>query len=231
MNDPSVNYEVLTPVHFIRRTVEVYPGKLAVVDGERRFTYAQFYERVNRLASALKRIGIGRGDKVAFICPNISPILEAHFAVPMIGAALVTVNIRLSTQEVAYILHHSDAKACFVNNEFAGLVTPSLAELPQIRTFVNICDQSPDRPLDGPDYETFLRSGSPDAVPIEVADEREVITINYTSGTTGRPKGVMYHHRGAYLNALGDCLKVGLRYDSVYLWTLPMFHCNGWCFP
>jgi fatty-acyl-CoA synthase len=231
MNYPSVNYEVLTPVNFIRRSVEVYPDKVAVVDGERRFTYAQFYQRVNRLASALKQIGIGRGDKVAFICPNTSPILEAHFAVPMIGAALVTVNIRLSPQEVAYILHHSDAKACFVDNEFAALVRPNLAELPRITHFVNICGQGDDRPLEGPDYETFLQSGRPEALPIEVTDERDVITINYTSGTTGKPKGVMYHHRGAYLNALGDCMEVGLRYDSVYLWTLPMFHCNGWCFP
>jgi len=231
MSYPSVNYEVLTPVNFIRRSVEVYPHKLAIVDGERRFTYRQFYERVNRLASGLKKIGIGPGDKVAFICPNTSPMLEAHFAVPMIGAALVSVNIRLSTQEVAYILDHSDAKACFVDNEFAALVQPSLAELTGIKTFVNICDQSPAMPLEGPDYESFLQSGSPEALPIEVPDERGVITINYTSGTTGKPKGVMYHHRGAYLNALGDCLEVGLRYDSVYLWTLPMFHCNGWCFP
>jgi len=231
MTYPSVNYEVLTPVNFIRRSVEVYPEKTAIVHGAIRFTYAQFNERVNRLASALKKIGIGKGDKVAFICPNTPPMLEAHFAVPMIGAALVTVNIRLSSQEVGYILNHSDSKACFVDNEFAGLVTPMLGELTGIRTFVNICDQSPDKPLDGLDYETFLTTGSIDDLPIEVQDEREVISINYTSGTTGKPKGVMYHHRGAYLNGLGDCLEIGLRYDSVYLWTLPMFHCNGWCFP
>jgi fatty-acyl-CoA synthase len=231
MSYPSVNYEVLTPVHFIGRSVEVYPEKTAVIHGDRRFTYRQFDERVKRLAGALKRIGISRGDKVAFICPNIPPMLEAHFAVPMIGAALVTVNIRLSPQEVAYILHHSDAKACFVDNEFASLVLPNIAELPGIKTFVNICDQSDALPLDGPEYEALLGSGGTEEIPIEVTDERDVVTINYTSGTTGKPKGVMYHHRGAYLNVLGDCLEVGLRHDSVYLWTLPMFHCNGWCFP
>jgi fatty-acyl-CoA synthase len=231
MSNPSVNYELLTPVNFIKRSVEVYPDKLAVVNGDQRYTYREFNARVNQLASALKKIGVQRGDKVAFISPNIPPMLEAHFAVPMIGAALVSVNIRLSSQEVAYILNHSDTSVCFVDNEFAGLVQPVLDQLPGIKTFVNICDASDDCPLDGADYETFLNTGSTDDVPVAVQDERDVATINYTSGTTGQPKGVMYHHRGAYLNGLGDCLEMGLKNDSVYLWTLPMFHCNGWCFP
>jgi fatty-acyl-CoA synthase len=231
MSYPSVNYEVLTPVNFIKRSVDVYPEKIAVVNGSRRFTYTQFYQRVNQLASALKGIGVKRGDKVAFISPNIPPMLEAHFAVPMIGAALVSVNIRLSAQEVAYILNHSDSTVCFVDNEFAGLVLPVIDQIACVTTYINICDAGHACPLDGMDYESFLETGSTEAIPIDVEDERSVATINYTSGTTGKPKGVMYHHRGAYLNSVGDCLEMGLRSDSVYLWTLPMFHCNGWCFP
>ncbi len=227
----SVNYELQTPVNFIKRSVEVYPEKIAVVHGEQRYTYRQFYQRVNQLASALKKIGITRGSKVAFISPNIPPLLEAHFAVPMIGAALVSVNIRLSAQEVAYILNHSDSSICFVDNEFADLVLPIMNELTSVKRFVNICDASDECPLDGMEYERFLATGDIAPLPIEVEDEREVATINYTSGTTGKPKGVMYHHRGAYLNSLGDCLETGMNSESVYLWTLPMFHCNGWCFP
>ena len=231
MQYPSVNYEMLTPVNFIRRSAEVYPDRVAVVHGEKRYTYAQFYGRVNRLANALKSIGVKRGDKVAFISPNIPPMLEAHFAVPLIGAALVSVNIRLSPQEVAYILNHSDTSVCFVDNEFAGLVQPVLDEINSVTTYVNICDVHSQCPLAGTDYESFLETGSAAGVPMDIGDERDVATINYTSGTTGKPKGVMYHHRGAYLNSLGDCLEMGLKSDSVYLWTLPMFHCNGWCFP
>ncbi|MCG8336990.1 MAG: long-chain-fatty-acid--CoA ligase [Proteobacteria bacterium] len=227
----SVNYEVLTPVNFLRRSVEVYPEKLAIVNGKERFTYRQFNQRVNQLASALENIGVQPGDKVAFICPNIPPMLEAHFAVPMIGAVLVSVNIRLSADEVKYILNHSDTTVCFVDNEFAGLVKPVINDVPKLKKVINICDFSDECPLDGPEYESFLETGSPEDRPIAVKDERDVISINYTSGTTGKPKGVMYHHRGAYLNGLGDCLELGLKSDSTYLWTLPMFHCNGWCFP
>jgi len=149
----------------------------------------------------------------------------------MIGAVLVTVNIRLSAPEVSYILNHSDTRICFVDNEFAGTILNNLEELTGVRAFVNICDASSDCPLRGTDYESFLMTGSPEAMTIDVDDERSVCSINYTSGTTGKPKGVMYHHRGAYLNGLGDCLETGLNSASVYLWTLPMFHCNGWCFP
>ena len=227
----SVNYDILTPVSFISRSASVYPNKTAVIHGDARYTYREFYARVNRLASALMKAGIKPGDKVAFICPNTPPMLEAHFAVPMIGAALVSVNIRLSTGEIAYIVNHSDAKFLFVDNEFAGLVKPILSELTQVERMINICDISDEMPLDGMDYEAFLATGSEEPVPCAVSDERDVATINYTSGTTGKPKGVMYHHRGAYLNSVGDGLEVGMDSESVYLWTLPMFHCNGWCFP
>ena len=230
MSDATVNYDVLSPVKFLVRSAMVFPVKEAVIYGDQRRTYKEFYERVNRLASALKKRGIGKGDKVAFICPNTPPMLEAHYAVPMIGAALVSINIRLSAGEIAYIINHSDSKAVFVDNEFAGLVSKNLAELTKVKTVVNICDISPDTPLDGTDYESFLAEGSPDPVFIDVDDERQVATINYTSGTTGLPKGVMYHHRGAWLNAIGEQLEFGTNSKSVYLWTLPMFHCNGWCF-
>jgi len=230
MTYPSVNYEVQTPINFLERSVLVYPEKTAVIYNDRRYSYQEFYDRVNRLASALKKAGIGKGDKVAFFCPNTPPMLEAHYAVPLIGAALVSINIRLSAGEVGYILDHSDSKMVFVDNEFAGVVEPSMDDLKKVEAYVNICDESPDRPLTGMEYEEFLQTGEPSPVESEIDDERDVITINYTSGTTGRPKGVMYHHRGAYLTALDDALETLMSYDSVYLWTLPMFHCNGWCF-
>jgi fatty-acyl-CoA synthase len=230
MTELKVNFDVLSPVKFLVRTVDVYPDKVAVVYGDERYTYRQFYERVNRLASALISRGVGKGDKVAFICPNTPPMLEAHYAVPMIGAALVSINIRLSAHEVNYIIDHSDAKAVFADNEFAHLVNARPGALPKVETLVNICDVSAEKPLDGPSYPDFLATGSPEPVTIDVDDEYQVATINYTSGTTGMPKGVMYHHRGAYLNAIGEMLECNFIHDSVYLWTLPMFHCNGWCF-
>ena len=230
MENMNVFFDVLTPVHFIRRSALVYPDKTAVVYNDTRYTYKEFYERVTRLADALRQIGIGKGDKVAFICPNTPPMLEAHYAVPMIGAVLVSVNIRLASAEIGYILNHSDSKVVFVDNEFAGVVKPIVGELSQVKKIVNICDISADRPLDGPEYEEFLATGSNDEIVPVVDDEYQNITINYTSGTTGLPKGVMYHHRGAYLNAIGEMLETGFNSTSAYLWTLPMFHCNGWCF-
>ncbi|MEW6274457.1 MAG: acyl--CoA ligase family protein [Bacillota bacterium] len=226
----NVYYEPLTPLSFLNRSAFVFREKTAVVHGEKRYSYTQFFERVNRLASALKKAGIAKGDKVAFISPNFPPLLEAHYGVPLAGAALVAINIRLSSREIAYILNHSEAKALFVDNEFAHLITPIRDEIPGVKTFVNICDVSADRPLDGLEYEEFLAAGAPEPLPSPVEDEMEIITINYTSGTTGLPKGVMYHHRGAYLNALGEALEHKMDSSSVYLWTLPMFHCNGWCF-
>jgi fatty-acyl-CoA synthase len=231
MSTNGVNYEILTPVNFLRRSAFVYGHKEAVVYGDNRYTYSEFQSRVYRLANALLNVGIGKDDKVAFICPNIPPMLEAHFAVPMIGAVLVSVNIRLSPREVAYIVNHSDSKALFVDNEFASLVSSTIDDLPNVKTFVNICDISQERPLAGFEYEEFLAGASDAEVACAVDDERSVATLNYTSGTTGLPKGVMYHHRGGYLNAVGEALEHGMNSTSVYLWTLPMFHCNGWCFP
>jgi len=228
MEHQHVFSDPLSPIPFISRSAAVFGKKTAIIYGETKYSYTEFYARVNRLASALRKIGIGKDDKVAFICPNIPPMLEAHFGVPMIGAALVPINIRLSAGEVSYIVDHSDAKAVFCDNQLAGLLNPS--ELPKVKTYVNICDINDEKPLVGMDYEEFLESGSPDPVEPAIDDEFQVLAINYTSGTTGRPKGVMYHHRGAYLNSLGEQLEFHTTPHSRYLWTLPMFHCNGWCF-
>ena len=230
MSVQSVNRHLLSPVNFLYRSAMVFPEKTAVVNGETRYTYKEMQERVFRLANALLAKGIGKGDKVAFVCPNIAPMLEAHYAVPMIGAALVSINIRLSPGEIEYIINHSDAKALFVDNEFSHTVLPVLDKLENVQLVVNVCDVSDDKPLNGTDYETFLAQSTDAPVDLAIDDEYDVATINYTSGTTGRPKGVMYHHRGAYLNAIGEQLEFNTDWRSVYLWTLPMFHCNGWCF-
>ena len=227
----SVNYDILTPVRFLERSAVAYADNIAVVHGKTRRTYAEFYDRVRSLAAALAAAGIQKGDKVAIISPNIPPMLEAHFAVPMIGATLVCVNIRLSPKEVGYIINHSESVMVFVDNEFADRLEPVKEELPHLRQIINICDATSDMPLPGTDYESFLATGTGKPAPFLIEDEREVATINYTSGTTGFPKGVMYHHRGAFLNAIGELIEFGLTAASNYLWTLPMFHCNGWCFP
>jgi len=230
MQKSSANYDILTPVRFLTRSAAVYPDKTAVINGDKRYTYSQFLDRVYRLANGLKARGIGKGDSVAFLCPNINPMLEAHYGVPMIGAALVSINTRLSPGEIAYIINHSDAKAVFVDSQLAESILPVLNELDKVEFLVNICDADNEMPLDGPDYESFLEKAAADPVTIEVDDEYQPIAINYTSGTTGRPKGVVYHHRGAYLNAMGEIQEAGMDNSSAYLWTLPMFHCNGWCF-
>lgn len=226
----QVFYEPLSPLSFLFRSAYVFREKIAVVHGDKRYSYSEFAARVNRLASALKKAGIAKGDKVAFLCPNLPPMLEAFYGVPLTGATLVPINIRLSSAEISYILNHSEVKALFVDNEFASVITAIKDEIPGVRTFVNICDVSADRPLNGPEYDEFLLGGDPEPLTSPVEDEMEMITLNYTSGTTGLPKGVMYHHRGAYLNALGEAIEHKMDSSSVYLWTLPMFHCSGWCF-
>jgi fatty-acyl-CoA synthase len=213
-----------TPLSFLRRSAFVYPDKTAVVHGDRRISYRQFEERVHRLANRLLTEGLGRGDRVAFLSPNTPAMLEAHFAVPAAGGILVAINTRLNAEEVGYILSHSGARWLFVDTEFEPLLATLDASAARV---VPIADTG--RP--GDPYEEFLAGGTTDAVPAWLEDEEEMISINYTSGTTGRPKGVMYTYRGAYLNAIGQVVEAGLNSDSVYLWTLPMFHCNGWCFP
>jgi acyl-CoA synthetase (AMP-forming)/AMP-acid ligase II len=213
----------LTPVSFLRRSAYVFPDRTAVVHGERRYTYAQFEERVNRLASGLRALGLRHLDRVAAILPNTPAMLDVHFGVPAAGLVIVPINTRLNSDEIGYILTHSGARALFVDHELAGLVKPlDLGNTTVIRV--------DDTGAAGDPYEDFLAAQSPHPVEPWLEDEYETISINYTSGTTGRAKGVMVHHRGAYLNAIGEVIETGMTFESTYLWTLPMFHCNGWCF-
>jgi fatty-acyl-CoA synthase len=206
------------PVDFLNRAAYIYPEKVAIVDGDRRFRYREFAERSWRLANALRSAGLAKGDRVAALLFNSSAMLEAHFGVPAAGGILVAVNNRLASAEIGYILAHSGARYLLVDAALEALTAPlELAGLTVIRC--------PDQ------YEGFLAAASP-AMPVSwLEHEEETISINYTSGTTGRPKGVQYTYRGAYLNALSEVIVAGLGPESVYLWTLPMFHCNGWCFP
>ena len=222
---------LLTPIRFLERSTAVFRDKIAVVHGQLQYTYAEFGGRVNQLAAALRSGGVKRGDRVAFLCPNIPPLLEAHFAVPLAGGALVAINVRLSPNEVAYIINHSGAKFLFVDSELAPSIDPVRDQLETVETIVYINDVMGGSQRDGMDYETFIKEQKSDPLPWLIEDEEEMISINYTSGTTGKPKGVMYSHRGAYLNALGEVIETTLVTESVYMWTLPMFHCNGWCFP
>ncbi len=213
----------LDPVSFLRRSAAIHADRVAVVHGDLRRTYGELEARVNRLASALRGRGLQRRDRVAVLAPNAPALLEAHFGVPAAGGVLVAINTRLGGPEVRAILEHSGARTLLVDAELADLA----ADVPAGLDVVRIDDSAaPDDP-----YEQLLAEGDPAAPPRVLADEQEPLSINYTSGTTGAPKGVVYTHRGAYLNALGEIIEAQLGREPVYLWTLPMFHCNGWCFP
>ena len=225
------NFTALTPLGFLARAAVVYPDKLAVIDVARRFTYREFYERCRRFADALRRRGIRPGDTVAVLAPNVPALLEAHYGVPMAGAVLNALNYRLDARSIAFILQHGAAKLLIADHEFAFLARDAFAELETPIPVVEIADGSGETTLGGIEYEAFLAEGDPDMPWSGPADEWAPIALNYTSGTTGNPKGVVYHHRGAYLNALGNAITFGIDRHSVYLWTLPMFHCNGWTYP
>lgn len=213
--DQLPNRAELTPVSFLERAAGVYAERIAVVDGDREFTYLDFYWRARRLARALRRASLGEGERVAFLAFNSEPLLLAHYGVAMAGGALVAVNTRLGPSEVQYILRHSGAKLLFASREL-------LSNVPESARPWTIELES--------DFDSFISQGAQDTT-CQLEDERSAISINYTSGTTGSPKGVVYHHRGAYLNALSMAIDHQLTADSTYLWTLPMFHCNGWCYP
>ena len=213
----------LNPVDFLRRAAYIYPGKTAVVDGEHRYSYGQLAERSWRLANALRSAGLRKGDRVATLLFNSSPMLEAHFGIPAAGGILVAINNRLAGPEVGHILAHSGARFLLVDGELEPLVASlALSDVMVIR-----CDLADT----ASEYERFLAGASAEMPESWLEDEEETISINYTSGTTGEPKGVQYTYRGAYLNALSEVIVAGMSPESVYLWTLPMFHCNGWCFP
>jgi fatty-acyl-CoA synthase len=229
----AANYVPLSPLTFLARSAAVFPDRLAVVHGSRRYNWAETYARCRRLASALRRRGVGKNDTVAVMAPNTPEAFEAHFGVPMAGAVLNALNIRLDAETIAFILGHGEAKVLITDREFAPVIEKALALLPKKPLVIDIDDAlAPAGKLLGEtDYERFLASGDPDFAWENPADEWDAIALNYTSGTTGNPKGVVYHHRGAYLNALGNVLAWGMAPHPIYLWTLPMFHCNGWCFP
>ena len=229
----AANHAPLTPLTFLERAAYVYPDKLSVVHGEERYTWKQTYARARRLASALARRGIGRNDTVAVMAPNTPPMYEAHFGVPMCGAVLNTMNTRLDAETVAFQLHHGGARVLLVDREFSPVVGKALALLEEKPVVIDIDDPTfQDGALLGEtNYEAFLAEGDPDFAWLYPEDEWDAIALNYTSGTTGDPKGVVYHHRGAHLNAVSNILNWAMPHHAVYLWTLPMFHCNGWCFP
>ncbi len=231
----EANFAAITPLSFIERTADVYPQRLAVVHGALRRNWAEVYRRCRQLASALAQHGIRRGDTVAVMLPNTPPMVEAHFGVPMCGAVLNALNTRLDPETIAFMLDHGEAKIVLVDVEFAPVMQQALAlrkgTTPLLVVDVEDAVFGPGAPIGSMVYEDLLAQGDPDYAWELPVDEWDAIALNYTSGTTGNPKGVVYHHRGAALNALSNILEWDMGKHPVYLWTLPMFHCNGWCFP
>ena len=229
----QANHAPLTPLTFLERAAYVYPDRLSVVHGTQRFTWKQTYARCRRLASALARLGVAKNDTVSVMLPNTPPMVEAHFGVPMCGAVLNTLNTRLDAETIAFMLRHAEAKVLVTDREFSPVVGMALALLKVKPIVIDVDDPAYEggRHLGTIEYETFLAGGDPEYGWQNPADEWDAISLSYTSGTTGDPKGVVYHHRGAHLNAISNILNWGMPQHAVYLWTLPMFHCNGWCFP
>ncbi len=232
----EANYAALSPLSFLERAAEVYPQRLAVVHGDLRRNWAEVFVRCRQLASALVRHGIGKGDTVAVMLPNTPPMVEAHFGIPVTGAVLNALNTRLDAETIAFMLDHGEAKVLIVDPEFAGVMQKALT-LRKATTPLLVMDAGDAlytgavQRIGSMTYEEFLTGGDPDHAWQLPADEWDAIALNYTSGTTGNPKGVVYHHRGAAINAISNILEWDLPKHPVYLWTLPMFHCNGWCFP
>ncbi|MDX1754591.1 MAG: acyl-CoA synthetase [Marinobacter sp.] len=229
----AANHSVLSPIDFIARTASVYPDYPAVIHGAIRYSWRETYDRCRRLASALAGRGIGKGDTVAVMLPNIPAMVECHFGVPMVGAVLNALNVRLDAEAIAFMLEHGEAKVVIADREFGGVIREAVKRLEQAPLVIDVEDPEygEGSAVSDLDYEAFLQEGDPAFAWQLPADEWDAISLNYTSGTTGNPKGVVYHHRGAYENALGSQAVWGMGQHPVYLWTLPMFHCNGWCFP
>lgn len=232
LNPCVANQQALSPVSFLRRAAAVRPHQIAIVHGKRRYTYAQFWQRSQQLGAALASHGVGVGDCVAIMATNTPEMLEAHNGVPLIGAVLNSLNIRLDATTLAFILEHGEAKVLLTDREFSPVIKEALVTLDRKILVIDIDDELAESGelLGETDYESFLSSAKPEDAPQGVSDEWQAISLLYTSGTTGNPKGCVYHHRGAYLNAIGNMTTMGVTYRSRYLWTLPMFHCDGWTF-
>ena len=230
LDKTPANYVPLTPLSFLTRTVDLHPDRTALIYGDRRYSWADVGERTTRLASALHNVGIGIGDTVSMMCPNTPEIFEAHFGVPMAGAVLNAINTRLDVDTVAYILDHSDAKILLTDTAFSATVEAALAKVDRDITVIDIDDQAGPggTRLGDQTYEEFLAAGDPDFAWSMPKDEWQAHTLNYTSGSTGTPKGVVYHHRGSYLMSMGTAVGWGLSEKPTYLYTVPLFHCNGW---
>jgi fatty-acyl-CoA synthase len=231
----DANYAPLSPLTFLERSASVFPSRTAVIHGQAvRRTWAELYTRSRRLAGALQARGLGRGDTVAVMLPNTPEMVEAHFGIPMAGCVLNAINTRLDAASVAFMLQHGEARVFIVDREFAAVARAALVQVPHAIEVVDVFDpvyEGAGDPIGKLDYETFIGAGAPDFAWRMPGDEWDAIALNYTSGTTGNPKGVVYHHRGAYMNAVSNILVWAMPHHPVYLWTLPMFHCNGWCFP
>ena len=227
------NHVALSPLSFLARAAEVYPQRTAVIHGERRLTWAQTYQRCRRLASALAGLGIGSGDTVAVMAPNVPAMFEAHYGVPMTGAVLNTLNTRLDAEAIAFMLTHGEARVLITDREYSATIANALRQVERKLLVINIDDPlaAGGELLGESEYEDFIAGGDPEFDWKLPEDEWDAIALSYTSGTTGNPKGVVTHHRGAYLNAISNIVTWAMPHFPVYLWTLPMFHCNGWCFP
>jgi len=229
----SANYDPLSPLTFLERSASVYPNHTAMIHGDWSYTYSEFYIRCKRLSSALSRRGIGLGDTVSIIAPNVPALLESHFGIPMIGAVLNAMNTRLDAETLAFILDHAEAKILFTDREYSSVIKEALSLAKANPIVIDIDDPlgSGGELIGEMTYEEFLETGDENFEWSGPKDEWQAISLNYTSGTTGDPKGVVYHHRGAYLASMGNTMSWNMAKHPTYLWTLPMFHCNGWCFP
>ena len=227
----EANYAALTPLSFLRRAASVYPENIAVIDGEKKTSWLEIFQRCKKLASALNKLGVGKNQTVAILAPNSAACFEAHYGIPMAGAVLNAINTRLDAATVQYILEHGQADIFMVDTEYAPLAKEVIKNLSRKLQIIEIEVPGIACSLNTMTYQELIETGDDSFEGIWPEDEWDAISLNYTSGTTGNPKGVVYHHRGAYLNALSNAVGWEMPHFPVYLWTLPMFHCNGWCFP